>query len=333
VDIFIALFASFLVAFVPTAFHVVVAWWLDRYEREPVWLLTITFLWGAVPAITLSLIAEVLFDIPIQVLATGTGADILSAAVVAPIVEEVFKAIPLLLIFLLYRREFDGLMDGLIYGALVGFGFSMTENVFYFIGAYVEEGWGGWGVLVFLRAIIFGLNHALFTSAFGVGLGYARNARRAWARYLAPLLGLAGAILLHMIHNFFVSLPDASLLCFVSLFTDWLGVLVWLVLMLVAANTEKRWIREELAEEVAAERLPQEHALAAASYRVRLRDRWRATQEHGFGRAHRLSRLHHAAAELGLKKRQFALHGEERGNTAEIARLRQQVAQLVRELA
>lgn len=332
-DILIALFASFLVALIPTALYIVVAWWLDRYEKEPGWLLTVTFLWGAVPAIILSLIAEIVFDIPIQAFVTGTGAEVVSAAVVAPVVEEIAKAIPLSLIFLLYRKEFDGLMDGLIYGALVGFGFSMTENVFYFIGAYVEEGWGAWGFLVFLRAIIFGLNHALFTSAFGVGLGYARYARRHLARRIAPVLGLGAAIALHMVHNFFVSFPDAALLCFVSLFSDWLGVLVWLVLMLLATNQEKRWIQEELVEEVSSNLLPREHALAAASYRARLRDRLRAVQEQGFGRASRLYRLHNTAAELALKKRQLALHGDERGNTADIARLRQRISQMVAELA
>ena len=23
-------------------------WWLDRYEREPIWLVGLTFLWGAI---------------------------------------------------------------------------------------------------------------------------------------------------------------------------------------------------------------------------------------------------------------------------------------------
>lgn len=331
-DTLLALILSFLAAFVPTLFYVLLAYLLDRYEKEPLWLLGLTFLWGAIPAIILSLVAELVLDIPIQVFATGQGADLLSAAFVAPVVEEVAKALPLLLIFLLYRREFDGIVDGLIYGALVGFGFSMTENIFYFMDAYVEGGWGAWGVLVFLRAIVFGLNHALFTSALGAGLGYARYAANATLGRIAPLLGLLGAILLHMIHNFFVSIPEAGCLFLVSLGADWLGVLFWLLLLFLAARQERQWITQELEEEVGAGLLSQAQAAATARYRTRLRDRLAVMREHGVGRAHRLSLLHNAAAELAFKKRQLRLHGEERGNGAEVARLRALIARLVTEV-
>lgn len=332
-DILLALVASFFAAFIPTCIYIALAWWLDRYEREPLWLLTIAFLWGAVPAIILALIAQILLDIPLETLATGFNADLVSASLIAPVTEELAKAIPLLLIYWLYRKEFDGLMDGLIYGALVGFGFSMTENILYFIGAYSEGGWESWSVLVFLRAIIFGLNHALFTSAFGAALGFIRYAANPFMRWLAPLIGLFMAMLLHGIHNFFVSWPGAELLCLVSLFSDWLGVLVWLGLVWFATGQEKKWIRAELSEEVANGLLPQQHALAAASYRTRLRDRWATIKEKGFGPAHRLNQLHHLATELALKKRQLHIHGEEQGNSQQISKLREEIAKLVGELA
>ncbi|MDQ4077516.1 MAG: PrsW family intramembrane metalloprotease, partial [Chloroflexota bacterium] len=184
--------------------------------------------------------------------------------------------------------------------------------------------------LVLMRGIIFGLNHALFTSALGVGLGYARYAQSRLTRRLAPLVGLLAAILLHMTHNFFVSLPDPELFI-VSLGADWFGVVVWLTLMLVATQQEKRWIAAELREEVMDGLLPPEQALAAASYRARLRDRLDVLQEHGFGHAHRLSMLHNAAAELAIKKRQLRLHGDEGGNGVEVVRLRAQIAGLLAE--
>jgi protease PrsW len=329
-DILLALVFSIFAAGIPTAIYIAIAWWLDRYEKEPLWLMSITFFWGAVPAVIVAIIASLLLDIPISVLATGQGADLLRVAFVAPVVEELAKAIPLFLIFLFYRREFDGLMDGLIYGALVGFGFSMTENVLYFLGAYADGGWGAWSVLVFFRAIVFGLNHALFTSAFGAGLGYARYATGP-TRTIAPLFGLLMAMFLHGVHNLFVSL-GSEVFCLVSLFSDWLGVIVWLVLVFVATRQEKRWITEELAEEVHYGILPRDQALAAASYRTRLTDRWAVAREQGFGRAHRLSKLHNAAAELGLKKRQYRLHGDRHGTGAEIQRLRGEVSQLIAEL-
>ena len=47
-------------ALVPTLFYILLVWWLDRYEKEPVSLLVLAFVWGAVPSIILSLIAEIL---------------------------------------------------------------------------------------------------------------------------------------------------------------------------------------------------------------------------------------------------------------------------------
>lgn len=332
-DLLFVLFASVMAALIPTVFYVALAWWLDRYEKEPLWLLTITFLWGAIPAIVLSLVAEIVLDIPVQAFVLGEGGTLISTAVIAPVVEEIAKGFVVWLIFVLYRKEFDGLMDGLIYAALVGFGFAMTENVFYFMGAFEEGGWEAWSALVFVRAIIFGLNHALFTSAFGAGLGYSRYAKDPTARRLAPIVGLIFAILLHAIHNFFVSLPEAQALCLISLVTDYLGVLAWLGLMWFATHREKQWIMEGLADEVANGLLPEHHAQASASYRARLRDRWAEYQEHGFGRAHQLSLLHQLATELAFKKRQLRLDGEEQGNSAEIARLRQQIGELMEDLA
>jgi len=126
---------SFVAALVPMLFYAYLAWSLDHHEKEPPWLLVLTFLWGAVPAVIFSLFAEVLFDVPLRLVLAPEEAGLLSVAFVAPIVEEVFKAIPLVFIFIFFRHELDGLMDGLLYGALVGLGFATTENFFYFLGS------------------------------------------------------------------------------------------------------------------------------------------------------------------------------------------------------
>lgn len=321
------LLASFIAALIPTVIYVTVLSWFDRYEKEPFWLMALTFLWGAIPAIVLALVGEIIFQIPIEVFVTGSGQDLIAAAVGAPLIEEFFKAIPVLLIFVLYRREFDGVMDGLLYGALAGFGFSMTENMFYFYGAYSESGAGAFAFLVFLRAVIFGLNHALFSSVFGASLGYARNTRNRAMVGVAPLLGLAGAMFLHMIHNLFASLAaeqGVALLC-IPFLSAWTGVLAWLGLMVWATRREKRMISEELAEEVASGLLPEAYALAAGSYRTRLRNRWAALQARGIGQSNYLNRLHLTAAELAFKKRQYRIHGDKFGAGAEIQKLRERL--------
>lgn len=325
-----ALVLTVAAAVVPTTIYVSIAWWLDRYEKEPWWLLGLTFLWGAVPAIIFALMAEILLDIPIRAIVTGEGAAIVSAVVVAPVAEELFKAIPLLAIFIIHPREFDGLMDGLLYGALVGFGFAMTENVFYYAGAFTDGGLGDFAVVVFLRAVIFGLNHALFSSMFGLGLGFARYAGNAVVRWMAPLVGLLLAILLHGIHNFFVSVE--STLFVISLGSDWLGVLLWLMLVYLAGRQEARWIRQELANEVRDGLLTPGQAHAAARYRSRVRARIAALQEYGFGYAHRLGRLYSLAAELAFRKRQLRIEGNSHDTVDVVRRLRNEIRRLRHDL-
>lgn len=54
---------SILAGIVPTAIYAFVLWWFDRYEKEPWSLLSMAFLWGAIPAVIISLIAENVFGL------------------------------------------------------------------------------------------------------------------------------------------------------------------------------------------------------------------------------------------------------------------------------
>ncbi len=191
----LSLLIILLAAIVPTYLYVRLFYWADRYEREPRWLATVAFLWGAIPAIIASLIGEMIVEVPIGDAALMTGSifsAILEDAIYAPIIEELTKGFALLLIFWFMRREFDGVLDGLIYGALIGFGFAMTENIFYFIGAFDEGGFGNLAIVIILRTVIFGLNHALYTGLTGIGLGFARNATTSLGRLIWPLVGSDG---------------------------------------------------------------------------------------------------------------------------------------------
>ena len=116
---------AILAAAIPTAIYGMLVWWLDRYEKEPPWLIAAAFLWGSLPAIGLALLFELGLQIPLA--RSPIGPD-LAAWGLAPLVEEPVKALALVGLFLLARREFDGPLDGIVYGSLVGFGFSMTEN-------------------------------------------------------------------------------------------------------------------------------------------------------------------------------------------------------------
>lgn len=331
-EIFLALLLliiSVLAAVIPAILYSLVIWWLDKYEKEPWGLLAVTFIWGAMPAIFLALVAEILFGIPFSAVFGEAVEQIIQGSAVAPIIEEVVKGFAVFLIFLIFKKEFDGPLDGIVYGALVGFGFGMTENIFYFLGSFVEGGAARWALVVFLRTMIFGLNHGLFTSITGLGFGYASVADEAWKRWLAPLLALGGAITVHAVHNTFTGL--AAELCWpilISLLSDWGGVIIILLIIFLAWDQERRWIVQELRSEIDAGILSTADYEAVASYSRRAATQWRTLSRHGLRQARRVRKFHQLTTELAFKKHRLRALGDGGREEAEIARLREQIKDL-----
>lgn len=329
-DYLIAFIVACLAAAIPTAVYVTIAWWLDRYEKEPWWLMALAFVWGAVPAIILAAVVELVFAVPLAQVLSEQGVERVTAAVVAPLVEEPLKALPLLLIFWWFSNEFDGLLDGLIYGALVGFGFAMTENVMYIFGAYTEAGYAGLFGVAFLRVIVLGMMHALWASMFGLGLGIARYARSPVLAWAAPPCGLLLGMTLHAVHNFCAVMGGLwPLLMFASY---GMGCIGWLVLVVLAGQGEARWIRQELKKEVLLGYVRADVARAASRYRSRVAARWAAFQQHGVGHSLQLAHLYSLAADLAFKKRLFRIHPHRQGFLTEIRRLRGEIADVTESL-
>src|SRR6476646_7736841 len=145
-----------LLTLIPTIFYALFIWWLDRYEKEPLPLLLVAFLWGAVPAVIIAIVLEVVIGFPVdQLISSDTGRELTSASVIAPVVEELVKALILVVLFLAFRREFDNVLDGIVYGAMVGLGFAMVENVLYLTSAASDGGIGNMITLWAFRAGLF----------------------------------------------------------------------------------------------------------------------------------------------------------------------------------
>jgi RsiW-degrading membrane proteinase PrsW (M82 family) len=323
-----------LAAVAPAVLYSLIVWWLDRYEKEPWGLLAATFIWGAIPAIFLSLVLEFVIGVPFAAFLGESSADIATGSVVAPVVEESIKALAILAVFLIFRREFDGVLDGIVYGALVGFGFAMTENGLYLLGALVEGGAVAWVALVFVRTLVFGLNHGLFSGIVGVGFGYASIADRLWKRRLAPVVALGAAISVHAVHNLSATL--AGELCWpvvISLFNDWGGVAVLMIIVFLSWDRESCCIAEELAEEVTAGTLSQDMYGTASSYGARISAQWRALASQGPRGALRVRRLCQRATELAFSKRRLRRTPGDKAGERAVSRLRDQIRVLQEEMA
>jgi RsiW-degrading membrane proteinase PrsW (M82 family) len=175
---------------------------MDRYEHEPWFLRLAAFLWGAIIAIPPALFIEGNIDKILQnLLDPNTTNEVLRIALQglnAGITEETIKGLGLLLLFFVLRDEFDDVVDGIIYGALIGAGFAMVENFRYF--ALDSKNF-----LVFLivgRIILGWLGHSTFIACFGAALGYVRYTRVRWKQIVIPLLGFLIAVGMHAFFDF-----------------------------------------------------------------------------------------------------------------------------------
>ncbi len=303
------LLLSIIAAVIPAAIYLTIIYWFDRYEKEPLWLLGALFFWGAVPAVLLTLLLSVVASAPLYLFMGPDALDTVEAILIAPPVEESVKGLALLGLFLLAHHEIDSLLDGIIYGAMVGMGFALVENVFYFVSVFEESGAQDWGSLVLLRAIVFGLNHSLFTSMTGLGIAVSRFARSRRVKILAPIMGWLVAIAFHTVHNLGAALGTPY--CLLLPLADWGGVWLMVAIIIWALVQERNWIRTYLEEEVALGLLTPEQYRIACSGRARLMHRLELLLTRGPRAYFNATHFYRHCSELAYKKHHFELLQED----------------------
>jgi protease PrsW len=178
--------------------------WIDRWEPEPPRLLLTAFLWGAGLAALVALVINSSAVIAAELLLGQGQGDVVGAVVSAPLVEEFVKGAFLVGLLLLRRREFDGIVDGIVYAGFVGAGFAFTENIIYFGRAFTEAGatpTAGIVATFILRGLLSPFAHPLFTSMTGIGVGIAATTRSRVVGVLSILLGYVLAVILHALWN------------------------------------------------------------------------------------------------------------------------------------
>jgi RsiW-degrading membrane proteinase PrsW (M82 family) len=188
-------------ALIPLTVVLVTVRLIDRWEPEPRLLVVLAFAWGAVASVAIALLVDLGLFLVFRP-AQSAAQEVVSALVQAPIVEELAKGLGLLLIFVVGRRAFDGPVDGVVYGALVGAGFAFTENIQYFALAISDGGVQQTTVTFFMRGILSPFAHAMFTAVTGFALGLAARRGASTRAALGPwCAGLVGAVVLHGLWN------------------------------------------------------------------------------------------------------------------------------------
>ncbi|HKP45680.1 MAG TPA: PrsW family intramembrane metalloprotease [Pyrinomonadaceae bacterium] len=198
----VALLVGLVSATLPVPIYLMLVLWIDRYEAEPAWMLATAFFWGALVAVFFAYLLNTASGMVVTAVTNDVRAGAAFGAVIsAPIVEESAKALILFVFFFFKKDEFDGVIDGIVYAAMVGLGFAMTENIQYYGRAVLQAGGEGLGILFFIRGFLAPFSHPMFTSMTGIGLGLARQSRYMAVKLIAPVLGLLAAMAMHSIWN------------------------------------------------------------------------------------------------------------------------------------
>jgi len=262
-------FVGGLVAFIPAPIYLILYLWLDRFDPEPAWILTLAFSWGALVALLISFVVNSLFGAAAMAMIGEETGDALSAIISAPIIEEGTKGLGVLLIWLFFKREFDDVLDGVMYAGVVALGFATVENILYYGRNFTDQGVEGLIVVVIMRGMLSPFSHALFTSFTGIGCGLARETHNHALRWLLPGAGLFCAMTLHGLWNLLATVSGGLFL--VVYFIVWLPLyiaLLGLIIYLVAR--EGRIIRQMLFMEVASGLISDEHLRLSHSFFKRI---------------------------------------------------------------
>ena len=107
--------------------------WLDPYEREPRSMMFGAFLWGFLVAPLFAGFGNDLWGVVIAKLGGGGVRRRLERRADRAGHRGDYKYLGLVVLYLIARVEFDDLLDGFVYGALIGLGFAVAEDLYYFI--------------------------------------------------------------------------------------------------------------------------------------------------------------------------------------------------------
>ena len=176
----------------PGIFIMILIYNLDEYDKEPLWLLALSFILGAMNLHWGVEFLEYVFSfINVENNFIRIGEEALTVA----ITEEVLKFTVVILI-IYPNKYFDEPFDGIVYSVFVGMGFATAENL-----TYVLQGGAS---LAFFRMVSAVPAHFVFAVIMGYYLGIAKSRRKHQIFYIC--LSLISPIFCHALYDYFLFL-------------------------------------------------------------------------------------------------------------------------------
>jgi protease PrsW len=252
----------------------------DRYTTVPPKLAAAGFVWGFVAATgAFALLAN---GAAMDLYAKNFGASFAfdwSAALAAPIDEELAKGAGVLLLLILAPKLIRSPFDGLILGAFVGLGFQISEDISYaWIGA--ANAFGDVGAAqstIVVRTLSSIPSHWMYTAIFGAGLIWFIGRPDVPARKGLGLGLMLTALLMHGVWDASAAITGNSAFGWIVPLTV-AAILISVFIWVYEATQpiEREWMRELMAPEVEAGVVTQAELDALAGTRSTLRSYTRA---------------------------------------------------------
>lgn len=180
--------------------------WLKTRAYGKTGLLLSAFAWGASVAGLLSIVSQ---EVMQGFIDTHIGKDFgrwFGPLIITPVTEELFKGIFLLWLLRYRAEQIRCLLDGIVFGGLIGAGFAFSEQIMYFgqiVMRYLTRDPSD-GVALFmlaasfiLRGVMVPLMHPFLVAMAGLGVAAASTTQNRLLRYFLAAIGFLAAIALH----------------------------------------------------------------------------------------------------------------------------------------
>lgn len=214
-------------ALAPVFFLFTYVYLSDKYEREPLIYLIITFFLGVLIAFPVTYVGEFLMEVTNIRPSHDSNIELfLYTFFIVAMTEEGMKF--LVLRFYNYpHKEFDEPYDGIMYGVAVSLGFAAIENIL-----YVFEAEGDGFEIGILRMFTAVPAHAMFGVLMGFFVGKAKFLENGEGATKTIMFGLFSAMFFHGVYNFLLY-QEAELL---TLFA-FVALAVGIILAKIAMHT------------------------------------------------------------------------------------------------
>jgi RsiW-degrading membrane proteinase PrsW (M82 family) len=180
--------------------------WLGCWVQGRPGLLFSAFAWGASVAGFCAIWSQEGLQLLVDTQVGSEFGHWFGPLVITPVTEELFKGLFLIWMLVYRRTQIRGLLDGIVYGGLIGAGFAFSEQIMYFgkimvtyLASDPANGAAGATLVMsfLLRGLMVPFMHSFFVAFIGLGVAAAARIRNFTIQIASIFLGFIFPTALH----------------------------------------------------------------------------------------------------------------------------------------